>query len=191
MPETRTPASRRDAAQSETGRQADQQPQAKPTPDARQDREFFTDAAEAAPQETGPGPERGERRKRVPVGVPRQKLTANVPPGYVGHWFNDDGERIHDALAGGYRFLSSGGQQSQDIGSAISRIVGTKAAGGQMTAYLMVIREEWWQEDQRAKASRPGGPDDIDETILAGTVGELEKRNKPTGAKIIYGRGRL
>lgn len=92
------------------------------------------------------------RAERIPLGVRKQKLLAEIREGYVGRWVNDDGDRINQALQGGYTFVAKDGvAASDDPGSRISRIVGTKAGGGSLSAYLMEIPKEWYDADQLAK----------------------------------------
>jgi hypothetical protein len=44
---------------------------------------------------------REERKKRVPLGVPRTKLTVPTRPGYQRRWINDDAKgRLQHALKG-------------------------------------------------------------------------------------------
>ena len=99
------------------------------------------------------------RRNRVPLGGTRLKLTADIPRGYVGRWINDEDNRIYFASQeAGWQFMKDGkpvGQESEDLndnlGSYTSQIVGTKEDGSPLRAYLMVIKKEWYEEDQREK----------------------------------------
>jgi hypothetical protein len=92
------------------------------------------------------------RRKRKPLGVPVQRLQADVPTGMTGRWTNDTPGRIQRALEGGYEFISSDGEVVQDREGCRSEIVGTGRDGGAMRAYLMAIPTVLYEEDQRAKA---------------------------------------
>jgi hypothetical protein len=93
------------------------------------------------------------RRKRKPLGVPVQRLQADVPTGMTGRWANDTPGRIQRALEGGYEFISSDGEVVQDRNGCRSEIVGTGRDGGAMRAYLMAIPTLLYEEDQRAKAA--------------------------------------
>ncbi len=93
------------------------------------------------------------RRKRVPLGVPVQRLQADVPSGMTGRWANDTPGRIQRALEGGYQFISSDGEVVQDRSGCRSEIVGTGRDGGAMKAYLMAIPTVLYEEDQAAKAA--------------------------------------
>lgn len=92
------------------------------------------------------------RGARVPLGVRKQKLIAEKREGYVPRWINDDGDRIQQAIQGGWDFvLRDKKATSDDLGNRISRSVGVKSAGGVLTAYLMEIREDWFIADQAEK----------------------------------------
>jgi hypothetical protein len=109
------------------------------------------------------------RRERIPLGTPRQKLSAPARPGKVCRWVNDDGGRVSMAEQGGYDFVTDDGMKigdtnvgsgNQDLGSRVSRVVGTKTDGSPMKAYLMEIDEDLHKEDQAAKAARVKETDD-------------------------------
>ena len=72
---------------------------------------------------------------------------------------NDVGGRIHDAGRAGYEFV-----EEDDDGRSVkvSRRVGTNEDGSAMIAYLMEIRQEFYDEDQAVKQSRL---DEIDAQI--------------------------
>lgn len=93
------------------------------------------------------------RQKRKPLGVPVQRLQADVPTGMTGRWTNDTPGRIQRALEGGYEFISSDGEVVQNREGGRSEIVGTGRDGGAQRAYLMAIPTVLYEEDQAAKAS--------------------------------------
>lgn len=104
-----------------------------------------------------------QRKERIPLGGGRQKLAApQARPGYVHRWINNDPGRIEQAQAAGYEFVrdpnavKSGEEYQQenetsDIGSSVSRIVGKDDGGQGKRAYLMEIPKEFYDEDQAAK----------------------------------------
>ena len=98
--------------------------------------------------------ERAERPKRVPVGGPRNILTvAQKDPNYVYRWVNDVPGRIAAFKEGGYEVVTSDnevGDKTVDRGSKLGSAI-TKSVGGQITAVLMRIPKEWYDEDQEAK----------------------------------------
>ncbi len=93
------------------------------------------------------------REKRKPLGVPVQRLQADVPTGMTGRWMNDTPGRIQRALDGGYQFIGDNEEVVQDRSGARSEIVGTGRDGGAMKAYLMAIPAVLYEQDQAAKAS--------------------------------------
>lgn len=124
---------------------------------------------------------RDERAERVPLGMKRKKLDVrDRDPAYVYRWVNDVGGRITDAERGGYEFVTSdvkAGQsdvanQNSSVGDRQSKIVGKNESGRPVTAYLMRIRKEWYDGDQKAKQK---GLDSIDAAL---------KRGKASGAPV-------
>ncbi len=105
-------------------------------------------AREEGREETG-------RRKRIPLGVPQLKLSAPKRAGFHRHWLNDTGGRIQAAEQAGYSFVENE-QASEEEGRAryLSRVVGVKEDGSPMTAYLMEIRQDWYDEDQAEKQNQ-------------------------------------
>lgn len=100
--------------------------------------------------------EKVKNEKRVPLGVPRLRLDVKKKPGYKRRWINDRGDRIAQALEGGYRLVGKDDTEFTDedtanrndaLNNAMSKIVnsdGTKA-------YLMEIPIPWYVEDQKKK----------------------------------------
>ncbi len=108
---------------------------------------------------------------RIPMSSGQQKLSVPEIPGYVQHWMKGTPERIQQALQGGYEFveesatrqinLGIGGDAKKsgntDLGTRVSALAGgdeTTPDGQPMRLYLMKIRQEWYDEDQRIQASR-------------------------------------
>ena len=99
---------------------------------------------------------KAERKKRTPLGVPRQKLAVTGRQGYKRRWINDRDGRIQQALEGDYQFVAKDGAEFKDkdaatrnesINDAVSRTVdpdGTKA-------YLMEIPTAYYNADQAEK----------------------------------------
>lgn len=92
------------------------------------------------------------RRTRVPLGMKQASLSASVRPGYQRRWVNDVAGRLQQAIEGGYEHVAQDPTaKSQDLGVKTSRVVGSKEDGQAMSAYLMEIPVEWYEEDQRTK----------------------------------------
>ena len=98
--------------------------------------------------------------ERVPMGGLRQKLSVPEIPGYHLHWINDVGDRLERAHRGGYTFVEKKaglrvgeGPEAghNDLGNAVSQLVGTQENGQPLRAYLMKIRQDWYEQDQYNK----------------------------------------
>lgn len=106
-----------------------------------------------------------KRRRRTAVGGFNLKLEAPARVGYQRRWVNDDGNRLANADELGYDFVSDTGLKTSGPGSRVSRLVGTKANGEPLHAYLMETPDELYAEglaDKEAVARQ------IDDAIKAG-----------------------
>lgn len=103
------------------------------------------------------------QRKRIPMSVPRAKLSTPDIAGYHAHWMNDYPGRILQAQDAGYSFVEkeeaaitsndlAGGSigVGSDMGSRVSQVVGKNEDGSPLRAYLMKIPNEYYKEDQLA-----------------------------------------
>lgn len=124
--------------------------------------------------------ERGLDGERVPLGVPHLKLTVRdyqgQLQGYVGRWINDKPGRIQRAIQGGYMpvyrdalEVGEGEDYNPDQSTWVCQEVGTQESGQPLRAYLMKIKEAWYNEDQ---AKKQQSIDDIDRSILGGQINE-------------------
>lgn len=77
------------------------------------------------------------RRRRASVGGHSLKLKAPTREGFVRRWVNDDGNRIANAQELAYDFVNDTSIEGTGEGSRVSRLVGTKANGEPLRAYLM------------------------------------------------------
>ena len=128
-------------------------------------------------------------RKRIPMSVPKAKLSVPEIAGYHLHWINDYAGRVAQAHQGGYEFVSeeealvnsfSLGTASDlsgntDMGSRVSVVVGKNEDGTALRAYLMKIRNEWFVEDQAVAQERVEA---VDQQIKRGRVGSEADKNK-------------
>lgn len=109
-----------------------------------------------------------ERKKRVPLGGYRSKLA--IPENlvdrkrYVPRWINDIPGRINQARDGGYTNV-----EDPNTGEDITAIVGRDESGQPITAYLMQIDKDFYEEDFQEKQKEV---DKIDEAIYKGRVSE-------------------
>ena len=107
------------------------------------------------------------RETRIPLSTARRKLEVlNDLPGYHLHWFLES--NVPAAIQGGYEFVNdkdirlnqhtaatkTGISGNNDLGSNISLIGGIGADGKNESQFLMKIREEWWQDDQKVIENR-------------------------------------
>jgi hypothetical protein len=89
------------------------------------------------------------------------RLNFDIPEGYYGYVCNDDPPRkIQELEERGYEFLIKNGIKE-------SRVVGVSSTGQPLTAYCMIQKLEWHEEDEKARA---GMADEIDRSILAGNI---------------------
>lgn len=98
--------------------------------------------------------------ERKPMGGYTQQLTVTgLPDGYRGRWVNNDGDRIQQALNSGYiPHLKDGTMGDIEVSGGdlahedqwTSKPVG-QTEFGVLTAYLMLIRNEWYEEHQATK----------------------------------------
>lgn len=140
------------------------------------------------------------RRTRVPFSGRRANLQLSEAErkaldeaGYVPRWVNDRDGRVERALAGGYEFVKPEEATSigiygdvhkgnTDIGDKVSKVV----SRGEpiIRAYLMKIKKEYYEEDQKAKESVNKK---VDKALSGGEAGGSGVENK-YGPGVTYGR---
>ena len=126
-------------------------------------------------------------KTRIPMSVPVAHLAVQEIPGYHLHWFNGTPQRIQRALQGGYEFVDPseamlnnrvlGSDTVQDgntdLGTRVSIVAGDDIGqdGQPVRLYLMKIKEEWWQADQKALVSEGSRLDGVRKGLLGGLIG--------------------
>jgi hypothetical protein len=138
-------------------------------------------AQAAAPAATEAKPT--SRRRRASVGGAALKLGAPARPGFQRRWFNDDKNRIADAGELAYDHVSEGSAQASGTDSRVSRLVGTKASGEPLRAYLMETPIELYAE---GVAEREAQNRLVDEAIVAGRDSTGQMPSNET-----YGQGSI
>lgn len=117
---------------------------------------------------------RSKRPRRIPIDT-RNVLTFPQRKGYVRRVVNDTGDRIQQFEAAGYTIVREdviagdpkAGKETK-IGSAVNPSVGADAK-----AVLMEIREEWYEEDQKAKQDAiTAGERDMKQKLNQGKDGD-------------------
>lgn len=122
------------------------------------------------------------RRRRASVGGHALKLSAPSKEGQKRRWVNDDGNRIAEMRELGYEFVSETGIQTADPGSRVTRLVGTKANGDPLHAYLMETPDELYAQGE---AEKEAACRLIDEAITAGR----DSTGRPELQSTSYGHG--
>lgn len=89
---------------------------------------------------------------RIPLGS-RNVLTAPKRAGYVRRFVNDDADRIKQFEDAGYSIVREEVQVGDPKAGKETQIgsITNKAVGSGTRAILMEIKEEWYNEDQKAK----------------------------------------
>lgn len=130
--------------------------------------------------EAGAAPVATKRRRRSSVGGHNLKLTAPPRAGFVRRWVNDDGNRIAEMQELAYDFVEDRSIQTTDTGSRVSRLVGTKANGDPLRAYLMETPED---EFRAGVAEKEAVNRQIDEAITRGvdSTGQLAPASEQYG----------
>ena len=108
------------------------------------------------------------RRARVPLGDPQPKMAAAKRAGYHRRWINDVGDRLRAAEAAGYQFVEDE-KEVDEAGRGVRRsmTVGTKEDGSPLKAFLMEIRNEFYEADQAVKQAKL---DEMDAAMRRGDV---------------------
>ena len=96
-----------------------------------------------------------QRPRRNNFGAPKLSMAVTVEiPGYHLCWMNDNGN-VEEATEGGYEFVTKGETELEngvapsnvDMADKIKMKVVTMEGGAPLYAYLMKIRNEWYEED--------------------------------------------
>ena len=108
---------------------------------------------------------RTTRTARVPVTERNILSVKGKEPGYHYRIVNDSGDRIQQLQDAGYEFVDASTVQVGDKRINSTSPEGTHAqvsVGGGVKAYVMRIKQEWYDEDQAAKQARVN---QLEETI--------------------------
>lgn len=99
-----------------------------------------------------------QRPKRTPIGSRSILSVTGKEPGFTYRIVNDTGDRVQQFLEAGYELVESAAVKVGDNRVDKASAEGSKA---QVTidrngnkAFLMRIRDEWYQEDQAAKQAK-------------------------------------
>ena len=118
----------------------------------------------------------GRRRRGVFNGQRLKLEVLGKEDGYKYSWLNDENNRITLAQQGGWEFVQSDEVElsfnnvtprNSDEGTRVKTLVGTATNGEPLFAYLMRIKQEWYDEDKRESDAYL---DRIDEQIKGGNI---------------------
>ena len=125
-------------------------------------------------------PSTTKRRRRASVGGHALKLEAPQRAGFVRRWVNDQNNRIAKAEELAYDFVTETSIQGTGEGTRVSRLVGTKANGEPLRAYLMETPVE---EYQAGLAEKESINRQIDDAITRGedSTGQLGPSSEQYG----------
>lgn len=118
-------------------------------------------APPAEPQATAAVPTSSDvepltRSSRRPFGAMAQKLAYPPRAGFHRHWFNDNPGRIDFAVEeAGYKHVVDA-----KTGKDVCRVVGTREGGAPITAFLLEIPEEWFNDDMARYEQEADSRDD-------------------------------
>jgi len=98
-----------------------------------------------------------ERKKRVPLGVQRLKMAMKNRPGFKRRWVNDKGDRLTQAMEGGYNLVPRDGAEftEEDVANrndSLNNAICKPVNSGEIKAYLMEIPTALYKADQKIKA---------------------------------------
>ncbi|MHA2047054.1 MAG: hypothetical protein ACW99G_19870 [Candidatus Thorarchaeota archaeon] len=139
---------------------------------------------------------RSARKGRIPLGGHRSKLSIDgydIPEDKVARWVNDHPGRLDAALQGGYTFVKDPKREVKigedplrrtGLDTSVTAVVGTKEGGEPLSAYLMVIDKDLYDEDQAEKNREM---DKIDDAVRRGVgPGTSEEGMYAPGGGIKY-----
>ena len=106
-----------------------------------------------------------DRKKRVPLGVPRLKMAVSKRPGFKRRWVNDIGDRLNQAMDGGYNLVPRDGAEftEEDVANrndSLNNAVSKPVNSGEIKAFLMEIPTALYTADQKVKADNINGTED-------------------------------
>jgi hypothetical protein len=120
-----------------------------------------------------------ERRvKRTPLGTRNVLTIAGKEPGFHYRFVNDTGDRVQEFLDMGYELVEQKDVRIGDkrLGAPSTEGSVAKASVGRGTqAYVMRIKQDWYEEDQKAKQEYVDQTEAATkEKALDGTYGDLK-----------------
>lgn len=126
---------------------------------------------------------------RRPAMGSRLKLEVrNQDPNFVYRWFNDEGERIQEAIESGREYVLKEdvridtAVEKPGLGSCVCKAVGKHPDGSPKMAYLLRIRKDWYEADQIEKQK---AADLVDQSIRTGSLSPVPNAYTPGNNAIV------
>ena len=120
-----------------------------------------------------------QRTRRTPLDTRNVLTVAGKDPNYQYRIVNDTGDRVQEMIERGYEIVTDKsirvGDRRIDVPTAEGSPVKVSVGGGN-TGYVMRIKNEWFEEDQKLKAQKVR---ELEETMLTearqkGDYGKIE-----------------
>lgn len=131
---------------------------------------------------------RREDFRRTPMSGRLKLEVRGKDPNYEYRWFNDDGNRIREALESGREYVLKDdvvldtSQEGPGLGSCVSKCVGKHPDGSPKMAYLLRVHRSWYDEDQIEKQK---ANDLVDQSIRTGTLAPVPNAYTPGHDRIV------
>jgi hypothetical protein len=120
---------------------------------------------------------RAARQTRVPVTERNILSVKGKEPGFVYRIVNDTGDRVQQLMDAGYEIVEANAVQVGDKRINSASPEGTQAqvsVGGGVKAFVMRQKQEWYDEDQRAKHARANELEDNIKQSASGFTGNVK-----------------
>ena len=118
-----------------------------------------------------------ERPKRTPLNKRDILSLKGKEPGYHYRIVNDTGDRINDLIEQGYELVNASDVRVGDKRVNSAAPEGSKAqvsVGGGQKAFVMRIKQEWFDEDQEAKQAEVRK---LEQSMLQQALAQNDLRN--------------
>lgn len=118
-----------------------------------------------------------ERPKRTPLNKRDILSIKGKEPGYHYRIVNDTGDRINDLIEQGYELVNASDVRVGDKRVNSAAPEGSKAqvsVGGGQKAFVMRIKQEWFNEDQEAKQAEVRK---LEQSMLQQALAQNDLRN--------------
>ena len=92
-------------------------------------------------------------------------MAVSSRPGFERRWVNDKGDRLNQAMAGGYNLVARDGAEFTETDAAnrndaVNNAISKPVNSGELKAYLMEIPTALYKADQKVKADNINGTEE-------------------------------